>query len=117
MKIYVSAKWEDRERAFAVMEELKRRGHIITYDWTHVGQASTAQAEKDLHGAIQADCLIFLADKPFAFKGAYVEIGAALAMGNSVIWVGHEADSNIFRFCKDVIQVDTLEDAYGALDN
>jgi nucleoside 2-deoxyribosyltransferase len=96
VKIYVAGKWEERERVREVMDTLRTRGHEITFDWTYSEQFSKHQAELDLQGVEAADWLVFLAEKPLAYKGAYVELGMAIALGTPVALIGNGIDECIF---------------------
>ena len=94
--IYVATKWENREYARQVMDALKERGHYIAYDWTQQEQESPAQADADICGVLRANWLLILASEPAAYKGVYVELGAALAHGIPVLLVGDGLDACLF---------------------
>lgn len=92
MKAYVATKYEFKDRAREVMLELSRAGHLVSYDWTINEQGSALQAIADLRGVQDADFLIAIFEKDAAYKGAFVELGAALALGKPVYVLGHAAD-------------------------
>lgn len=87
MKIYVSAKFDDKERVKAVYALLKQAGHTITHEWIH-NKASypfsldpeftTQCAEEDFNGVLQADVFIVLSHQEPSM-GASGELGAAIA--------------------------------------
>lgn len=88
MKFYVATKWEERARARQIMSQLIDAGHTITYDWTMQEQESGLQAQADLNGVIEADVLVFIAEQDLNYKGALIEIGAALGQGMPVVVIG-----------------------------
>lgn len=97
MKVYVAGKWEDKARVSAVQNLLRAQGHTITYDWVqNEDPVSAVQAMNDLHGVMKADALVFVAYEDLGFRGAYVEMGMALALGKPVYLRGHGADRCIF---------------------
>lgn len=101
MKFYVAGKWVDRERVRELYEWLIRHGHSITVDWTNHERPDALDvlrhyAYNDIWGATRCDVLIALLDKPYAFKGLWVEVGAALGADKEVWIVGREGDSCIF---------------------
>ncbi len=102
MKLYVAAKWEDRERAREVMRQMVAEGHEITFDWTHSEQFSPEQAACDMRGVKDADALVFVAEKDLPFKGAYVEMGMALAWGKPIYLIGTGIDACIFTVLPNV---------------
>lgn len=96
MRVYVAAKWEDRERAREVMYLLVKAGHQITYDWTICDQFSEEQAQRDVSGVLTANALVFIAEKDLHYKGAYVEFGIAVAQNIPIYVMGHYIDQCIF---------------------
>lgn len=94
MKFYVAGKFADRLDVKAIMVGLLLRGHEITCDWTgHELHDNTEPhdlqqqwAVEDMQGVRKADVLIALFVKPHQYRGAFIEIGAALALGKPV-WV------------------------------
>lgn len=94
--VYVATKWSRRAEAQAVMARLKAAGHVITHDWTNEdemeGASSAARdihfmacAEADVTGVAFAEYFLLLHDP--AARGAYVELGVAIACGVRVIVV------------------------------
>src|SRR4051812_27671723 len=102
MKLYVAAKWEDRPRARVIMDRLIAAGHTITYDWTRAEQFSIAQACHDKQGVMDADALVFIAEHDYAFKGAYVELGMAVARGIPIYILGEAINACIFILLPEV---------------
>jgi nucleoside 2-deoxyribosyltransferase len=87
-------------------------GHEITEDWTVVTQESPQQAIKDLHGVMHADALFFLADRDFMFRGAWVEFGAAAALGKPIfVLKSQDVDlKNIFLLLPNVMILPAWDD-------
>lgn len=96
LKVYVASKFEEKERVREVMNLLRAVGHEITHDWTQVEQFTRLAAMKDLRGVTDADVLVGIFEKPLKYKGAYVELGAALALGKPVYILGDAARKCIF---------------------
>ena len=66
MKVFVSAKWELRDKVRAIYKLLEEKGHIIIEDWTLHNVVkpynkdipiSGKNAIKDLRGVLEAGCL------------------------------------------------------------
>jgi nucleoside 2-deoxyribosyltransferase len=85
-RFYVSSRKDRSAEADALSEKLQARGWERTYKWTaHDGEGTDAHAKaalEELEGVRKADVLIVLLPGGF---GTHVEIGAALALGKSVI--------------------------------
>jgi hypothetical protein len=96
LKIYVAAKFEDRGRAQEVMAQLERCHHEITYNWTNQEQNSAEQALRDLRGVIDADALVFIAERDLAYCGSLVEVGIAMCENMPIYVLGHACDDCIF---------------------
>lgn len=97
MNVYVAGRWTRRAEAWAVMRALEARGHRITHDWTvKEDNAEMPEGERqdyyalcaaaDVDGVLDADAFVLLHDD--ACRGAFVELGIALAHGVRVIVVG-----------------------------
>lgn len=96
-RFYVAGKFEEKEQVKEIILELEEAGHTITYDWTiHEDDNPQMQALKCLGGVIDADMFIFLAERALPYKGAFVEMGAALTHGKPVLVIGDAIDSCIF---------------------
>jgi hypothetical protein len=90
------------------MKRLREQGHTITYDWTGVEQESSAQAELDRDGVLDAEVLVMLAGRPnqYQFKGTWVEFGIAAGKGIPIFVVGDGADACIFSRLPNVRKFD-----------
>lgn len=115
MKIYIATKWEELHRAREVMFQVLKAGHTITYDWTVVEGLSPMQATLDMNGVLDCDVFLFLAEKQLNYKGALVELGAAIATNKKVIVVGDGADTCLFVQHPAVIKVQTVDEALNEL--
>ena len=100
MKVYVASKWENKKRVQEVMSLLKASHHEITYDWTHCEVSNREQAILDLRGVAEADVVIGIFEDDVAYKGALVEVGAALALGKPVYVVGNAPVVDLCIFFK-----------------
>ena len=103
MQIYVAGKWEDRHRCRRVMDRLEAAGHTITCDWTNHNYPPagseymlTYYSMCDIQGVRDCDLLVCIASKSLPYRGLFVELGVALAMGHRVAIIGHGIDTCIF---------------------
>lgn len=99
MDVYVASKFEEQERVRAVMKILTAAGHTITHDWTHETQFGTAAAVRDFEGVRMSDALVLVLEKDLPYRGAWTELGIALAYGIPVYVIGTygtTVESNIF---------------------
>ena len=122
MKIYIASKFENKTQVQDVMGQLQAMGHEITFDWTvHDAGGKTQEelpaylsmcADQDAIGVMQAD-LLFLIDHP-ACKGAYTELGLAVAFEKPVVVVKAinspltGMKQNIFMHLPEVTHVDDV---------
>jgi hypothetical protein len=129
--VYVGTKWSRRAEAQAVMAQLRAMGHTITHDWTHEDEmAGATSAVRDAHfrgcaladacGVAEAEVFLLLHDP--AARGAYVELGMAIALGVRVMVVGGAApgkdpalDCPIFYWLAEVEHYVDVESALGRL--
>jgi hypothetical protein len=125
-RIYVASKFENKQAVRVAQRMLVANGHEITFDWTVHDSTLIPLAERerylkecamnDLHGVIEADAILLLCHPNM--KGAYVELGAALAMGRRILVVAPDLTStNIFFHLPCVEVYDTVENAVRALEN
>lgn len=86
-KVYVAGK--GFERARLVMAELRKRGYLITYDWTfeYSEEGAARKAELELEGVRAAQVLVYLweADQ----ESARYEAGMAMGLGTPVVVAGY----------------------------
>jgi hypothetical protein len=130
MKIYVAAKFEEKERVKHVYSLLKNVGYTITHEWIHnkssrpyaLDPSFTAQcASRDIDGVRQADVFILLSHQMPSI-GASAELGAAIASFLAfkkphIYVVGPHFDTNFCFYHPTVIQKDTIEDVLHTLDS
>jgi hypothetical protein len=122
MKVYVAAKFEERDEVLKLYEILKSKGHTVTCDWTKHKSISPYKDNPELareysigdtNGSMDADFFIMLT--PNDGKGMFVELGAAIASniksGKPKIYaVGENNTETIFYFHPSVTRVDTLDE-------
>lgn len=128
MKIYVSAKFSDKERVKSVYEQLKALGHTITHEWVHnkpsfpfdLDPVFTSKcATEDFDGVLAADAFILLSNAEQSM-GASGELGAAigsfLTFGKPEIYVvGPHFNTNFCFYHPAVTRLDSVEDVLAAL--
>lgn len=106
MRVYVAGKWEEKERVREIMAQLMAAGHTITHDWTTEVPGDEAHmranALRDCNGVGLADVFVGIFEKDLAYKGAYVEMGIAIARDIPIYILGHAQDSNIFMYLPQV---------------
>ena len=98
----------------AVVAELVRNGFGVIHDWTEEGSSETidrsACAMEDIWAATHCDAVLMMWSDDM--RGAWVEMGAALAKGIPVIVVGVEKrEFCIFMEHPAVIHFPSLADA------
>lgn len=126
MRVYVGAKFENKDAVREVHRALRDAGHEVSYDWTpHSAQGfvNTAlvdkmrhEAEEDFDGVRNADAIIFLHDSNC--QGGFIEVGIALGSGKLVCVVGGRPDGQrfpLFYFHPCVQMFDTVEAAINFL--
>jgi len=100
MKFYIGGKWEEREGVRKLQNELRRLGHIITIDWTWHEEDDpgfpSQYAIEDIVGVTSCDAYVGRFVSKVNYRGALVEMGAALAGGKRVFIIGHAIDSCLF---------------------
>lgn len=91
MKCYVAAGFQYAEFAKSLMEELKKDGWEITYDWTQHGGSTVEErtmknlglwADNEMDGVAQADVVIVRLP---GLKGTHFEMGYAAALGKPIV--------------------------------
>lgn len=115
-RIYVAGKWQDRKTISEIMTNMLSLGHKITCDWTdHEYPTENIEAKlmdyaiADIQGVIDCEVFIFYAVKFFDYRGALVEMGAALALGKPVYIIGKAINGCIFINHPLVTMLDSLE--------
>lgn len=112
MKIYVAAKWCDRETVRLIYSRLVAAGHCITLDWTHHENDSLEDkirwAELDIEGVRQCDCLVAVFQYERHQRGAFMEVGAALAWSKPVIVIGKAENTSTLLHHPLVVKVDNV---------
>ena len=118
-KVYVSARFEEKERAFHFQRRLQQAGHSITYDWTWASDVTRQQAELDVTGVVECDAFILL--EPLeGGRGSWFEFGIAWALDKRMILVRRKpepADPCIFTLLSDVEIVGSEEEAIDLLQH
>lgn len=123
MNIFVSAKFNDKERVKEAYDVLKQSGHAITHEWIH-NRSSLPYAEnkvfaarcaaEDFEGVLRADVFILLSH-PEPSLGASGELGAAIASFSMtgaprIYVVGPHFGVNFCFWHPAVQQVNSIED-------
>ena len=123
--VYVAGSSAEWETVSGCVEGLKKAGILVTHDWTQ--QVRVARAEDksnkdyppsyrktlawdDLQGVLSARFLWLVTPKGSTI-GAWVELGAAMASGKTIV-VSGDASSCIFGSLAD-FHFDTHEEALG----
>lgn len=125
MRVYVAGKYDEKQKASAVMALVRALGHEITYDWTTHPEGlapSNLQhaADLDLGGVLSADAVVILfTNSHYAYRGTFTELGAALAKGLPVYAVCPDDDSycrsNCFFYASGVTECASVEEALAEL--
>ena len=109
MKIYVAGKYEEKKAVREVISAVEQAGHEITLDWTNDPSEGVDAAIADLQAVEKADALIIIPHP--RSKGAYTELGAALALRKQVFILQKEPlteDQCVFLFHPLAMQVISL---------
>ncbi len=122
MMVYVAGSSAEIDRAKDIIGRLRRAGLGISYDWTpdlrsarkagHSDDASLSEAQalgaaqSCLEGVFMCDVFLLLApERPT--RGAWVELGYALASQCQVVVAGPAAKQSIFAQCaREVTETD-----------
>lgn len=128
MKIYVAARFHEKERVKKIYAELKKLGHEITEDWTicttqqpfskHQDQAQMC-ALHTIQGVKDSEVFIYLTNQEIG-AGSSVELGAAL-LSHSVFKspriyvVGPHIDTNYCFYHPAVQMRKDLEEVFAEL--
>ena len=118
MKIYVAAKFEEKELVRGVHGRLAKMGHEVTHDWTKedLGKRTGVSAYSYLREAAIHDVegvrnaqLLFLINHPQGF-GLMVELGVAIGFDIPTIVVNPGARETPFFYMHNIVCVDTVEE-------
>jgi len=119
MKVYVATSFTEAPLAKTVMEALEIDGHHITHNWTNENASGlqgdeltkylTRCALADVDGVERCDVLLLL-NNPKC-RGAYTELGMAIALKKQVIVVWNLVSPNIFFQVPGVSAVDSVGEA------
>lgn len=96
MKFYVAGRWSERVVVRNLMEEIRTRGHEISYDWTEDVVEKLSCAINDVQGIRDAQQYVGIFKNAHPYQGALVELGGSLALGQTVHIIGHAIDDCIF---------------------
>jgi len=111
---YIAGKWEEREQIREIQKALIEKGHEITCDWTYHEKDDpgypVTYAVEDIEGVKNCDVYVGVFVSDLNYKGALVEMGAALATFKTVCIIGHAIDSCLFREHPLVGWYDTVEE-------
>lgn len=128
MKIYVAARFGEKDMVRQLYKRLQAMGHTITADWTqhanikpyneHETEAA-GYAREDLDGTISSDVFIYITSSEVG-AGLSAELGAALAAHEltgkpRVFVVGDYAATNAFHYHPAVTRVKQVDDVIAAL--
>ncbi len=110
MRIYVAGSSNEMPRVVAAMVLARESGHEITYDWVSeilkVGNANPRTASRtqradwawtDIAGVEECDVLWLLAPNVGHGRGAFVELGFAIATLKTIVISGPACHESIFN--------------------
>lgn len=98
MRLYVAGSVLDRDRVRQIANILEGHGHTITFKWFDCTNDSPAErAVMDLKGVADADVLVVYMQYDRKYRGSWVEVGAALAYGKFVYFIGQANHDLVFR--------------------
>lgn len=126
-RAYVGGASSEIERVERFIARLRAAGYIITFDWPAQIRASGKPANIGLtreerfaawsacmEGVESADEVVIIAPRNGrTTKGAWGEMGIAIARGTVPIYVGHEDDTVMASMCE---VVDSDDEAFAALE-
>jgi hypothetical protein len=128
MKIYVAARFTEKETVLNLYNRLQKLGHVITADWTvHKNvkpydenpDITGDYSQEDADGVLAADVFLLLTS-PEPGSGVSAELGAAIASrqltGKPLIYVaGEHLATNAFFYHPLVERFNNLDDALAKL--
>lgn len=106
MKIYLATKFENGARAAELATALEAAPHnfTITRKWWEYPPFESdevlarEEAAADIDAVRSADALVFIDEEDLDYRGAWVEVGAALALGKTVYVLGEYHKKAVFGF-------------------
>ena len=114
MKFYVAGKWQERLDVQTLQHALIELGHEISLDWTYHTEADEgfplSYSVEDIEGVRKCDVYVGRFLNNHNYKGALVEMGAALALNKIVCIIGRAIDSCLFAHHPFVMQFETQQD-------
>lgn len=129
MKIYVAARFTEKDMVRDLYKQLEKMGHTITADWTqHVNVKPYDQhqleagsySEEDLRGTITCDAFLYITS-PEVGAGLSAELGAALAAHEltgtpaKILVIGEYAATNAFHYHPAITRAPSVDVALAAL--
>lgn len=119
MKIYIAGKWEEHHVIDEYATKLEARGHVITLAWfrLHLKDVKFSQAAaEDVKGVAESHACVFIFERVLPYKGAFAELGMAIAWDKRIIIVGDGGDSCVFTHLLEVERVSTFDECLEVLD-
>ena len=128
MKVYLAARFDERERVRDMQARLRELGHEITADWTthdpiaRYGDRpewAREYAVEDLQGVVEADVFVFLTSASVG-TGTHTELGTAIrefqATGKPKVYViGEHTARSIMYFHPAVNRREDFDDVISEL--
>lgn len=85
MKIYIAARYTQKEFGQHIRRDLQSLGHEVTSGWLdEVDDAPRAAALRDVADVARADAVLLLSAVTDGGKGMWVEAGIAIALGKKI---------------------------------
>jgi len=120
MKFYIAGKWQDRHTIKWLVSKLLEKGHSISCDWTNHnfdknGVIATKSkllqiVQEDIDGVANCDTYVGVLVKDYNYKGLWVEMGIAIALGKNIFTIGEAGDSCIFMNHPHIRRFRTIEE-------
>ena len=87
---YVAGKYANKAELLTKVRQLEQHGWRCTYKWMlqpeHGVDEMAEYAQQDLQGVREAEVFIAVLDDPtYAYRGTFVELGAALALRKTIV--------------------------------
>jgi hypothetical protein len=125
MNFYIASAINNKDNVQAIYDQLKKRGHEVTTDWTLTDDIPENDREKsseyirsiakrDFEGIRECNVFVLLSDPPEG-RSMYAELGIAISMLEAsgkprVYIVGPENKESVFYFHPIVRRVESFED-------